>query len=379
VAGRVVDNLCMHQTPDTPALFAMNFRGQTLAAQPASAVRRIRAWLTTACARWGAAATQQGSAEFAARLDEAARTWTAHLGAAQGQMRHATAQLLEGFMEILAQLDAVVDTGAHAAGASAGASSGANALDQRAAVLEQCETQLRGLIENFHGFVQSRDEVLQSVRSLSTQSSGLRDMAEDVAKLARQTNLLSINAAIEAARAGESGRGFAVVANEVRRLSTESGNTGRRIGEQVSSLGARMGEALAHAAGHSERDAVVIEAAEQTICQVVEQVDIAVTQLHKRADELNQRGQAVRSQVEQLMIAFQFQDRVHQIMDQVGSSISSALAQLQLSLASGTAPDAQAWTALLSAGYTMDEQRAAGGRVLPAPASASVTSDTTYF
>jgi methyl-accepting chemotaxis protein len=347
----------------------------SLAAKPDSPARRLKAWLTGSRAGWGAGATPPASEALAACLKEAGRIWTAHLGNAQSQMRNATATLLDGFTQILAELDEVIESGARRQGAA----HAADTLDQRAAVLEHCEKQLQGLIENFQGFVRSRDEVLRSVRSLSAQSSGLRDMAEDVDKLARQTNLLSINAAIEAARAGESGRGFAVVATEVRRLSGESGNTGRRIAEQVDNFSIRMGQALAQAAAHSERDALVIGAAEQTICQVVEQVDSAVSQLHKRADELSQRGQAVRSQVEQLMIAFQFQDRVHQIMDQVGSSISSAVAQLQLSLASGTAPDAQAWTALLSAGYTMDDQRAVGGSALPAPASAAVTSDTTFF
>ena len=169
------------------------------------------------------------------------------------------------------------------------------------------------------------------------------------------------------------------MAAEVRRLSTESGNTGRNIGEQVDSFSTHMSEALSQAARHSERDALVIKASELTIGQVVEQVDGAVSQLHERANELSRRGQAVRAQVQQLMVAFQFQDRVHQIMDQVGNSISSAMAQMQLSLASGTAPDAQAWTELLSAGYTMDEQRVIGGGAPPTAAPPSAASETTFF
>jgi methyl-accepting chemotaxis protein len=113
--------------------------------------------------------------------------------------------------------------------------------------------------------VQSHGEVMSSVRGLAGTSSQLRDMAEDVGKLARQTNLLSLNAAIEAARAGESGRGFAVVAAEVRRLSTESGTTGKRIGDQVASFNGLMNEAVTRAERRAEHDAGVIEASERTI------------------------------------------------------------------------------------------------------------------
>ncbi len=302
------------------------------------------------------------TAELMQRLDDAARTWTAHLQTAQTQMRDATEQLLRGFGEILP------------------GSGNASGHDRRAAVLEHCEAQLRGLLENFHGFVKSRELVMGSVRTLSGASSGLRDMAEDVAKLARQTNLLSINAAIEAARAGPSGRGFAVVAGEVRRLSAESGDTGRRIGEQVHQFGERMQQALDQAAQTTEQDTQVIHASEVTITQVVEQVDAAVSQLNERAAEQSAYGEIIKAQVEQLMVAFQFQDRVHQIMDQVNESMNNAVHSLQAALLEGRAPSPEDWKALLSAGYTTDEQRAvADGAPSGVNAAPQAATETTFF
>jgi methyl-accepting chemotaxis protein len=111
---------------------------------------------------------------------------------------------------------------------------------------------------------------------------------------------------------------------------------------------------------------------------VVEQVDSAVSQLNARAAELSAQGELVKAQVEQLMVAFQFQDRVHQIMDQLGDSIRNAVATLQQTLPAGEAPDAAAWHALLSAGYTTDEQRAVAAGEAPAR-SARTTTETTFF
>jgi methyl-accepting chemotaxis protein len=348
---------------------------------PAAAWRRGIAGLWQRLRGNTAAATpaQQHLTDLQQRLGEAAGTWTAHLGTAQAQMHEATEQLLQGFAQILEQLDAITatDTASATTTRPGGSVADSQGLDRRATVLAQCETQLRSLLDNFHGFVKSRDEVMSSVRSLAGASTHLRDMAEDVAKLARQTNLLSINAAIEAARAGPSGRGFAVVAAEVRRLSTESGDTGRRIGEQVNTFSDNMQEAMSRAAMHTEHDHGVIQASERTVGEVVEQVDAAVNELHARAADLAARSTAVRSQVEQLMVAFQFQDRVQQIMDQVCQSIVKGTARLQQALADGRAPGAAEWTALLGAGYTTDEQRRIGGA--PAAAAAPADNDTVFF
>ena len=339
-----------------------------------TAVWRLQTYMASGSGRAGAEEVRPGSdaaivGELLPRFDVATRTWATHLGTAQTQMREAIDQLLRSFDDILRELDALIDAPANNAGAND---------DARAEVLVQCEGQLRQILGKFEGFVHSRDEVLNTVRTLSDASGNLRVMAEDVSNLARQTNLLSLNAAIEAARAGPAGRGFAVVAGEVRRLSEESGQTGKRIGSQVDKFNHSMQQAMAQATQSAESDTLAIHSSEASINQVVERVDGAVKQLHQRAADQTLQGQLIKAQVEQVLIAFQFQDRVHQILDQLRDSMQAATASLTQSLADGQMPDEASWQALLGTGYTTDEQRAVA-RGTPVSASPAANVETTFF
>jgi methyl-accepting chemotaxis protein len=80
----------------------------------------------------------------------------------------------------------------------------------------------------------------QEVTRLEQASAYIEQFVETITGIARQTNLLTLNAAIEAARAGEHGRGFAVVADEVRKLAEGSASAAREVAHIVDETRGRI-------------------------------------------------------------------------------------------------------------------------------------------
>lgn len=65
-----------------------------------------------------------------------------------------------------------------------------------------------------------------------------------IRNIARQSNILGINASIEAARAGEYGKGFSVVAKEMRKLAQLSDEISKKVSETLSSIDKGMDFAI---------------------------------------------------------------------------------------------------------------------------------------
>ena len=120
--------------------------------------------------------------------------------------------------------------------------------------------------------ITSMSKVAAEVTAKSLQRAEETDRILDFTKtVAKQTNLLGLNAAIEAARVGESGRGFGVVANEIRKLATDSTSSIKQI------------EAVIQ--GVKENASYTYEQIEQ-LGKAIEQVSEAITQVAEAIQEV---------------------------------------------------------------------------------------------
>ncbi len=247
-------------------------------------------------------------AEFTA---EVVPIWKGHIEASREQMETAVNALSEQFGGIVDKIDATIQATSME---TDGLASGENSL---AAVFGRNEAQLSALVAVQNDATARMDAMVTKVQGLNRFIAELQEMATDVDRIAQQTNLLALNAAIEAARAGEMGRGFAVVAKEFRMLSNQSGETGRRIAEKVTVISADIVETCDMVTGSVSQEESSLATSQATMAKVLADFKSVIDIFQHSTDVLKDESIGIQDQINQALVALQFQDRVSQILVQV--------------------------------------------------------------
>lgn len=84
------------------------------------------------------------------------------------------------------------------------------------------------------------EQLFQVMSNMQEELNNTFSVLRSISQIAKQSEVLGLNASIEAARAGEHGKGFTIVAAEMRRLAVQSSDLAKNISERLSSLQREM-------------------------------------------------------------------------------------------------------------------------------------------
>jgi methyl-accepting chemotaxis protein len=108
--------------------------------------------------------------------------------------------------------------------------------------IENAKSEFSDLISQVGSVSQVFEELLILISDIQQHYNSIQGFATMITGIAKQTNLLSLNAAIEAARVGEAGKGFSVVANEIKKLSVDTQENAKDIMDSLQMLTTSMGQ-----------------------------------------------------------------------------------------------------------------------------------------
>ena len=284
---------------------------------------------------------------FAEILAQAIQILVSQVQSGRTQMEDAIGDIMTRFSNLYQRLSKAVQASRGAAQEET-----AEQLDV-SALFRASETELLGVLEHISAATQQHESQQKVIAALLQQVNTLERMAQDVGEIASQTTLLALNAAIEAARAGEHGRGFAVVADEVRKLSTRSKETSQKMGENVKAITASIRGVVQQTAEAIQQERQFLAHAEISIRSMLHRLQEMTRRLTTSADILQNEAQGIGEEMDQLLIALQFQDRVSQTLTHVEAGLSGLPEHLN---AEDPAQGVEDWLQALTGNYTTREE-----------------------
>jgi methyl-accepting chemotaxis protein len=112
---------------------------------------------------------------------------------------------------------------------------------------------LESMDKNMRELDLATESVGERLADINKRASSITGIVTTIAKVADQTNLLSINAAIQAEKAGEYGFGFLVVAREIRRLADQTASATLDIERMVQKMQSAVSAGVTEMTGFAEQ------------------------------------------------------------------------------------------------------------------------------
>ena len=168
------------------------------------------------------------------------------------------------------------------------------AVDRTARLADGARGDLASVDTTIRELAEATGSIAIKLSAISERASSINGVVTTIAKVADQTNLLSVNAAIEAEKAGEQGRGFLVVAREIRRLADQTASATVDIESMVREMQSAVGAGVMEMDRFAEKvrrgvDEVV--ASSRQMAEVIAQVEANAARFRIVADGMASQSQ----------------------------------------------------------------------------------------
>ncbi|MBI4979152.1 MAG: methyl-accepting chemotaxis protein [Spirochaetes bacterium] len=227
-------------------------------------------------------------------------------------------------------------------------------VEEVSASIEEMTATIRQNSDNAHQTekiaVKSAADARESGSAVELTVKAMKEIAGKVSiiqEIARQTNLLSLNASIEAARAGEHGKGFAVVASEVQKLADRSQRAASEIGELSKTnvdVAERAGVMLAKLVPDIQKTAELVAEINaacseqnngaQQVNNAIQQISGAVQQVSSAVQQVAASTQSVNQSVQQIAHVAQQNAAGSEEVASTAEELSAQASQLQDAISS---------------------------------------------